>query len=86
MNQLSNLWADRFADLVIEYELLVQDPVAVLSKITSEFSNFKLSFEDELVQPIKDRVNVWQEHQSESWFKECEVKCDNFIEQMLLES
>jgi hypothetical protein len=83
LNQLSNLWADRFSDLVIEYESLVQDPVEVLSKITSEISNFELSFANGLIEPRKDRVNVWQEHQSELWFQECEAKCDNLIEQML---
>jgi len=83
LNQLSNHWADRFADLVIEYESLVQDPVGELSKIVSQISNFELNFESELIEPRKDRVNVWQEYQPESWFKACEAKCDNLIEQIL---
>ena len=83
LNQLSNLWADRFADLIIEYESLVQDPVGLLSKIKSQTSNFELNFKSELIEPRKDRVNVWQQYHSESWFKECEAKCDNLIEQIL---
>lgn len=83
LNQLSNKWADQFADLVIEYELLVQDPVGELSKIVSNIPNFELNFESELIEPRKDRVNVWQQYYPESWFKECEAKCDNLIEQIL---
>ncbi|MCG5060483.1 MAG: tetratricopeptide repeat protein [Limnoraphis sp. WC205] len=83
LSQLSDLWGDKFADLVIHYESLVDDPVGTLYKIVSYLPNFKLDFKEDIIQPNKDRVNVWQNYHSENWFKRCEERCKRIIEQIL---
>jgi hypothetical protein len=83
LNKLSNLWADNFADLVIEYESLIDDPVSVLRTIVSQIKGFELDLATEVIEARKDRVNVWQKYHSEAWFQECESKCDRLLEQKL---
>ncbi|MTJ15175.1 sulfotransferase [Anabaena sp. UHCC 0187] len=80
LNQLSHQWSDQFADLVLEYEALIQDPVGELSKIISHIPKFELKFSGEMPKPRKDRINVWQEYHPEIWFQECEVKCNSLLE------
>ncbi|CAD5912183.1 TPR repeat-containing thioredoxin TTL2 [Planktothrix rubescens] len=83
VNQLSNLWANKFADLVINYESLVDDPIETLSKIVSYIPNFELNFKENIIEPKKDRVNVGQDYHSEDWFKQCEERCDRLIAEIL---
>jgi hypothetical protein len=79
LNQLSHQWADYFADIVIEYESLIQDPARELSRIVSEIPNFELKFSSEMPKPRKDRINVWQEYHPDIWFQECEAKCNSLL-------
>lgn len=83
INQLSNLWADKFADIVISYESLVENPVDILSKIVAHIPNFTLNFAESIIPPRKDRVNIWDNYHSEDWFEECEQKCDRILKQIL---
>jgi len=83
LNKLSNLWADNFADLVIEYENLIDNPVSILRMIVSQIKGFKLNFATEIIEARKDRVNVWQNYHAEAWFQACESKCDRILEQRL---
>lgn len=83
LNQLSHLWADRFADLVIHYEALIQDPAGELSRIVTQIPNFELKFSEDMPKPKKDRINVWQEYHSELWFQECEAQCNRLLEKYL---
>lgn len=83
LNQLSHQWANCFADLVLEYEALIQDPVGELSRIVSQIPNFELTFSGEILKPRTDRINVWQEYHSELWFQECEAKCNSLLKKYL---
>lgn len=41
VNKLSNLWADKFADVIVSYESLVNNPGDVLSKIVAKIPNYE---------------------------------------------
>ncbi len=86
LNQLSNLWSDYLADVILDYEELVEDPVGITSRIASQVKGFTPKWKnDEIVAAKKDRV-VWQEYHESSWFLNCESKCDNLINQLLFPS
>ncbi|MEM1173013.1 MAG: tetratricopeptide repeat protein [Cyanobacteria bacterium P01_H01_bin.35] len=82
-NQLSNVWADKFADIIIDYESLVENPVDILGKILAHIPNFNLEFTEEIIPPRKDRINIWHNYHSEDWFQKCEEKCDHIFKQIL---
>ena len=82
LNQLSNRWADLFADLVVEYESLIKDPIAVITEIMSYLPTWKPNFDREFIEAKKNRINVWQEYHPNSWFKNNEIVCDELIEQL----
>ncbi|MCC3454676.1 sulfotransferase [Microcoleus sp. PH2017_08_TRC_O_A] len=86
LNQLSNLWSDYFADIILDYEELVEDPVGIVSRIASQVKGFEPNWKSEILAAKKDRINVWQEYHENSWFLKCESKCDNLIDQLLFPS
>lgn len=83
VNQLSNLWADKFADVVVTYESLINNPIDILSKIVSHIPNYELKLLEEIVEPKKTRINLWSKYHPDSWFQECEEKCDHLLKQIL---
>ncbi|MDT9312582.1 MULTISPECIES: tetratricopeptide repeat protein [Limnospira] len=83
INRLSNIWSDNFADLVIEYESLVQEPVTAITKIASMIPGLTLKLKKEIIPPYQNRINVWEMYHSESWFLECEQKCEEIIKNIL---
>ncbi|MDY6937933.1 MAG: sulfotransferase [Cyanobacteriota bacterium] len=86
LNQLSNRWADSFADLVVEYESLIEDPMAAIDEILSYLPTWELSFDREFIEAKKNRINVWQEYHADSWFKNNEIVCNELIEQLFSKS
>ncbi|MEG4806550.1 sulfotransferase, partial [Microcoleus sp. F8-D3] len=86
LNKLSNLWSDYFADVILDYEELVEDPVGIVSRISSQVKGFEPNWKSEILAAKKDRINVWQEYHESSWFLKCESKCDNLIDQLLFPS
>ena len=83
VNQLSNLWADKFADVIVSYESLVNNPEDVLSEIVANIPNYEFKLVEKIVEPKKNRINVWSKYHPNSWFEKCEEKCDVLLEQIL---
>lgn len=82
LNQLSNRWADSFADLVVEYESLIKDPMAVITEIVSYLPTWELSFDREFIEAKQNRINVWKEYHSDSWFKNNEIVCNESLDRI----
>ena len=79
LNRLSNLWADKFADLIITYDALVSNPVNVLEQVLSRVGETELKFKDELVSPKKDRIETWRAYHSDEWYSVSETKCEQLL-------
>ena len=82
LNSLSNLYADKFADVIIEYEKLVEEPKKIIEMIASQVKNLEPTFVEDIVIPKKDRIDTWKEYHDESWYSQCESRCEDIIEEI----
>ncbi|MBD2045369.1 sulfotransferase [Coleofasciculus sp. FACHB-64] len=84
LNRLSNLWSDSLADMIIDYEELVAAPYKILEKITAKIAGVTLKIEDKkIIKPKNNTFGLWKEYNTDSWFKQSELKCERLIEKII---
>ena len=86
LSRLSNIWADHFSHISIDYENLVHDPEGALRNIMPHikgYSNFALK--SSLIPPNRSSVDSWKDIESSSWFQKYESNCEFLVDKILSE-
>jgi glycosyltransferase involved in cell wall biosynthesis len=83
LNQLSNFWADHYADVIISYENLVKNTETILEDILSKIDNESIQLPGKLISPYHSSINLWSQYQTNEWFEECETFVDSLLVNIL---
>ena len=86
LNRLSNIWADHFSHISIDYENLVHDPEGSLRNIMSHIKGYSdFSLKSSLIPPNRNSIDSWKDIESNSWFQRHESNCEFLIDKILSE-